>query len=145
MCGWFLQTHEANGRPAKRPQRDQMNPGTHSCFMTDSSLFCLPFMTRLPRWGSGKESTCQFRRSKVSSLNLEDLLEEEMETHSSTFTWKIPCIEEPGRLQSTESQRVGHDWATSLHVLRKIFTTMQSIFLKEASYINPSYSTPFPK
>ena len=35
--------------------------------------------------------------------------------HSSTLAWKIPWKEEPGRLQSMGSQRVGHDWATSLH------------------------------
>ena len=40
--------------------------------------------------------------------------EKEMATHSSTLAWKIPWTEEPGRLQSTGSQRVGHDWATSL-------------------------------
>ena len=37
-----------------------------------------------------------------------------MGTHSSTLAWKIPWTEEPGRLQSMGSQRVGHDWATSL-------------------------------
>ena len=37
-----------------------------------------------------------------------------MATHSSTLPWKIPWMEEPGRLQSMGSLRVGHDWATSL-------------------------------
>ena len=37
-----------------------------------------------------------------------------MAPHSSTLAWKIPWMEEPGRLQSTGSLRVGHDWATSL-------------------------------
>ena len=37
-----------------------------------------------------------------------------MATHSSTLGWKIPWMEEPGRLLSMESLRVGHDWATSL-------------------------------
>ena len=41
-------------------------------------------------------------------------LEKEMATHSSTLAWKIPWMEEPGRLQSMRLQRVGHDWATSL-------------------------------
>ena len=41
-------------------------------------------------------------------------LEKEMATHSSTLAWKIPWTEEPGRLQSMGSRRVGHDWATSL-------------------------------
>ena len=39
-----------------------------------------------------------------------------MATHSSTLAWKIPWTEESGRLQSMGSQRVGHNWATSLHV-----------------------------
>ena len=45
----------------------------------------------------------------VQSLGREDLLEEEMATHSSTLAWKIPWMEEPGGLQSTGSPRVRHD------------------------------------
>ena len=37
-----------------------------------------------------------------------------MTPHSSTLAWKIPWTEEPGRLQSMGSLRVGHDWTTSL-------------------------------
>ena len=40
--------------------------------------------------------------------------EKAVASHSSTLAWKIPWTEEPGRLQSMGSQRVGHDWATSL-------------------------------
>ena len=43
-----------------------------------------------------------------------------MATHSSTLAWKIPLTEEPGRLQSMGSLRVGHYWATSL----SLFTFM---------------------
>ena len=46
---------------------------------------------------------------QVRSLGQEDPLEKEMATHSSTLAWKIPWTEEPGRLQSMGSQRVGHD------------------------------------
>ena len=46
------------------------------------------------------------------SLGWEDPLEKEMATNSSTLTWRIPWTEEPGRLQSMGSQRVGHDCAT---------------------------------
>ena len=46
---------------------------------------------------------------RVQSLGGEDLLEKEMATHSSILAWKIPWTEEPGRLQSMRSQRVGHD------------------------------------
>ena len=45
----------------------------------------------------------------VQSLGQEDLLEKEMETHSSILAWKIPWMEEPGRLQSMGLQRVGLD------------------------------------
>ena len=41
-------------------------------------------------------------------------LEKAMAPHSRTLAWKIPWTEEPGRLQSMGSLRVGHDWATSL-------------------------------
>ena len=41
-------------------------------------------------------------------------MEKAMAPHSSTLAWKIPCTEEPGRLQSMESLGVGHDWATLL-------------------------------
>ena len=52
--------------------------------------------------------------TRVWWLGQEDPLEKEMATHSSTLAWKIPWTEEPGRLWSTGSQRVGHDWVTSL-------------------------------
>ena len=45
----------------------------------------------------------------VQCLGVEDFLEKETATHSSTLAWKIPWTEEPGRLQSMGSQRVGHD------------------------------------
>ena len=45
----------------------------------------------------------------VHSLGWEDPLEKEMATHSSILAWRISWTEEPGGLQSTGSQRVGHD------------------------------------
>ena len=47
--------------------------------------------------------------TQVRALDWEDPLEKEMATHSNTIVWKIPWTEEPGRLQSMGSQRVGHD------------------------------------
>ena len=74
------------------------------------------------------------RETWVQSLGQEDPLDKEMATHSSTLAWKIPWMEEPGRLESMESQRVGHDWATSLslftfhfHVLEKEMATHSSV------------------
>ena len=54
------------------------------------------------------------RETRVQSLGQKDLLEKEMAPHSSILAWKIPWMEEPGRLQAMGSQRVRHDWATSL-------------------------------
>ena len=54
--------------------------------------------------------------TRVQSLGRKDLLEKEKATHSSILAWKIPWTKEPIRLQSMGSQRVGHDWATSLHL-----------------------------
>ena len=47
--------------------------------------------------------------TRVQSLAWEDLLEKEMVTHYSILAWKITWMEEPGRLQSMGSQRIGHD------------------------------------
>ena len=46
---------------------------------------------------------------QVLSLGWVDPLEKEMATHSSILAWRLPCTEEPGRLQSTGSNRVRHD------------------------------------
>ena len=45
----------------------------------------------------------------VQSLGWEDLLEKERATHSSILAWKMPWTEEPGRVQSIGSKKVGHD------------------------------------
>ena len=58
-------------------------------------------------------------------------LENEIATQSSTLAWRIPWTEEPGRLQSTGSQRVGHDWALFIYVLDE--------FCKYISRLNISY------
>ena len=47
--------------------------------------------------------------TQAQSLGWDDPLEKEMATHSSTLEWKIPWMEDPGRLQSVGSQRFGLD------------------------------------
>ena len=47
--------------------------------------------------------------TQVRSLGWEDPLEKETATHSSILAWKIPWTEEPGRLQSVGSQRIGYN------------------------------------
>ena len=49
------------------------------------------------------------QKTRIQSLGWEDLLEKEMATHASILAWKIPWMEEAGRLQSMGSQRVTHD------------------------------------
>ena len=49
------------------------------------------------------------RETRVRALGWEDPLEKEMAIHSSPIAWKIPWTEEPGRIQSMGSQRVGHN------------------------------------
>ena len=68
----------------------------------------------------------------VRSLGQEDPLEKEMETHSSVLTWKIPWVEEAGRLQSVGLQRVRHAWATDKCGCWVII----SLFLYSTFYIN---------
>ena len=51
----------------------------------------------------------EMQKTQVQSLGWTDSLEKEMATHSSVLTWEIPWTEEPGRLQSMESQRAGHN------------------------------------
>ena len=66
----------------------------------------------------------------VQSLGQEDSLEKEMATHSGILAWGILWIEEPGRLQSMGSQRVGHDGADACtlgeykSVLFRVFCTV---------------------
>ena len=54
------------------------------------------------------------QETPVRSLGREDPLEKGMTTHSSILAWRIPWTEEPGGLQYMGSQRVRHDWATSV-------------------------------
>ena len=64
--------------------------------------------------GNGGESTCNARGAGDKGLipGSGRPLEEGMATHSSVLAWRIPWMEEPGRLPSMDLQRVGHDWAT---------------------------------
>ena len=71
------------------------------------TLCCLVTLTiqGFPGDSDGKESACKYR----ISLGWENPLEKETATHSSILPWRIPWSEEPGRLQSMRSQRVGHN------------------------------------
>ena len=66
--------------------------------------------------GVAKSRTLQSDWTELNwtELNWVGISEKAVATHSSTRAWKIPWTEEPGRLQSMGSRRVGHDWVTSL-------------------------------
>ena len=68
----------------------------------------LPLAQGFPGGSEGKASAYK-ADTRVRSLGREDPLEKEMATHSSTHAWKVLWTKKPGRLQSTGSQRVGHD------------------------------------
>ena len=61
----------------------------------------------LPGGASGNEPTCQCRRHQRGRFD--PWLGKARATHSNILAWKIPWTEEPGRLQSIGSHRVGHD------------------------------------
>ena len=79
-----------------------------SSFLAVPKLYCASLVAHRVKHLPAMQETW------VWSLSREDPLEKEKATHSSTLAWKIPRTEKPGRLQSTGSQRVRHDWATSL-------------------------------
>ena len=83
------------------------SPGEGNGKLTPLTLFHGSIWTSLVAQTVKRLSTVQ--ETRVQSLGWEDPLEKEMAIHSSTIAWKIPWTEEPGRLQSMGSQRVGHD------------------------------------
>ena len=76
------------------------------------------------------------REMCVWSLGREDPLKEEMATHSSILAWKIPWTEEPDRLQSMESQRVGHNWVTNTFTFKYFkYSEIWALMNKEESIL----------
>ena len=85
------------------PSQDPTEPCMHGCQLCVRVSLVAQMVKSLPAvW-----------ETWVWPLGQEDPLEKEMATHSSILAWEISWTEEPGRLQSMGSQRVGHDWATS--------------------------------
>ena len=61
------------------------------------------------QWVKNPPTVLETQEMSVQTLGWKDSLGEEMTTHSSILVWEIPWTEEPGSLQSIESQRVTHD------------------------------------
>ena len=70
--------------------------------------------------GSDSKEFAAVQETWAQALRQENLLEKEMATHSSILAWRISQTEEPGGLQSTGLQIVGHDWATNTVLKRKV-------------------------
>ena len=62
------------------------------------------------------------QETQVQSLDWEDPLEKKMATRPSILAWEIPWTEEPGRLKSIGSQRVGHDWVTNTFTFLHLYS-----------------------
>ena len=98
---------------------------SHRCIPDDSVVKNLP--SKQEMW--------------VQSLVWKDPLEEEMATHSSIHAWKIPWTEEPGGLQSMESQRVWHDcshtqrWVVVLDVVSWIAFTEHVMYVRNSIHL----------
>ena len=113
---------EGNGNPLQYScLENPMDPGAwwatiHGVAKSRTRLsdFQFHFHFGLPVVAQTVKNLPIVRESQVRSLGWEDPLEKEMATHSHILAWKIPWVEEFGRLQSMGSQRVGHDWMTSL-------------------------------
>ena len=82
----------------------------------------------LPWWLRQLSVCLQCRRPGFDPWVEEDALEKEMAIHSSTIAWTIPWTEEPGRLQSMGSQRVGHDWVTSLSLVAQLVKNLPAMW-----------------
>ena len=74
---------------------------------------CLRFGTGTSLVAQTVKNLSAMWETQLHSLGQEDPLEKEMATHSSILAWKIPWLEEAGRLQSMGLQRVGHDGVTN--------------------------------
>ena len=105
----FVQLLRMSGKEKKR---------NNKVLFTPLQVFrCLPVESQL-YWNDWSIPNSQF--SGAIKGRVMQGVEKAMAPHSSTLAWKIPWMEEPGRLQSMGSLRVGHDWATSL----SLFTFM---------------------
>ena len=96
------------------------------CISHSFRLATLPILKGFPGGTSGKEPACQ---AQAWFLGWENPLEEGTATHSSILAWRIPQTEEPCRLLSIGSQRVGQNWSNLTHT-PYVHLILSSFFLK---------------
>ena len=109
-----------------------------ACILLQDMLLLLKTLLTNPVMAQTLKLMPVMRETQVRSLGREEPLEKKMAIHSSIPAWRIPWIEEPVRLQSTGSQRVGQDCATSLSLsMGKM--GIQNFFLIEIQLIDKYY------
>ena len=91
------------------PPGDLPDPGIESATLVSPALAGSFFTTGASLVAQRLKRLPAMPETWVRSLGQEDPLEKEMATHSSILAWRTPWIEEPGGLQPTGSQRIGHD------------------------------------
>ena len=89
------------GVEQSRTRLKWLSSSSSKCYLCTKAFLVAQLVKNLP----------EMHETWVGSLDLEDPLEKDMATHSSTPAWKIPLTEETGGLQSVGSQRVRHDWS----------------------------------
>ena len=99
--GWQATVHGVT-------ELDMTEVTQHTCMHGRLKKITFPTQRGFPGGSDGKESTCNVGDPGLTSGSGKSP-EEEMATHSSILAWKIPWMEEPGRLQSMGSQRVRHN------------------------------------
>ena len=122
FCRWRQWSSKSLSVPSTVNQLVRSEPGWNLiwlwglCPLYNAGLSCIAYSFSVDVYViSGKEI--------VWKKYIYKLLRSVMASHSSTLAWKIPWTEEPGRLQSSGSWRVGNDWAPSL----SLFTFMHWI------------------
>ena len=108
LCMPYVRSLMGSG-PWGHKELDITEVAYHACTHMCNTYFRASLMAQMVK------NLPAMQKTWVQSLGQEDPLEKGMATHSSILAWEILRTEEPGRIQSMESQRVGHDWKTTLY------------------------------
>ena len=100
--------------------------------VTEQQQHSLFWASQVAQWVKNMPAGQETQETRVRSLGRKDSLEKYMATHSSILAWRIPWTVEPGGLQSTGLQRVGHNWSD-----RSDWAHMHPLFYFSLSYRDP--------